>query len=312
MAGHYACLANIRSPYSCGMADSITYAAVRLLLFFALSATASCATEAMPVDEEDTPLRETASSDTGVPTSRASVEGSRPTSTTSTTSAFSTTSTTATPPSAVDTSRGSTTPSNPACHSPSERPERVGDSILVLGDSLTVSVESQLRDRLPGVEVLALGARTIATPLRTDSGIDTFNNAPPDVRQRPIRVIALGTNDLWGLQLSRRQLVNDSRKLLTALHQPPLSGGATVWILPAMAPPIDDRTREELAWFIEFLKEESGKWDCLFTADWSAQAFNRRDEYLQADGVHLTDSGEDAFVQLITSAVSEILGDIKA
>lgn len=85
-----------------------------------------------------------------------------------------------------------------------------------------------------------------------------------------------------------------------------------MWILPAMTPPIDDPTREELAWFIEFLNRETGKWDCLFIADWSAQAVNRRDEYLQADGVHLTDRGEEAFVQLIMSAVSEILEVIKA
>lgn len=171
-----------------------------------------------------------------------------------------------------------------------------------------MSVEDQLRDRLPGVEVLALGARTIATPLRTDSGVDAFNDAPPEVRQRPIRVIALGTNDLWGLQLSRRQLVNDSRKLLTTLHQAFPNTVATVWVVPAVASPIDDRTREELDWFVDFLKRETDEWNCLLTADWPAKAIDKRDEYLQPDGVHLTVSGQQAFVQLIIAALSEILG----
>lgn len=193
------------------------------------------------------------------------------------------------------------------CVAPEIVAGNVGDSIVVIGDSLTVSVESQLRANLPGIEALAFRARTMATPLNTDSGAEAFASAPSELQRRPIRVLALGTNDLWGLQLTRNQLVDDSRRLLSTLAEVSGQPTLTLWVLPAMTAPIDDPTRAELAWFVDFLTREISRWDCVFAADWPAEIARHGSEYLQTDGVHLTEAGQTAFVDLIAREVQRLV-----
>ena len=196
-----------------------------------------------------------------------------------------------------------------SCLAPEIDVGAIGNSIVVVGDSLTVSVESQLHLRLSGVEVLAFRARTMATPLNTDDGAKAFASAPPEIQDRPVRVIALGTNDLWGLQLTRDELVDDARRLLTTLAEASVQQALTIWVLPAMTAPIDDLTRFELAWFVDFLKREARRWNCVFVADWPDEVSRHGTEYLHSDGVHLTEVGQTAFVNLITEEVQRLVDE---
>ena len=177
----------------------------------------------------------------------------------------------------------------------------------MVGDSITVSAENELTTMLPGIAISAFRARTIATALNTDDAVSALREDPTFLSGRPIRIVALGTNDVWGLQLSRVQLKHDVRALLAALFADTDENLAVLWVLPAMVQPIDRQTQNERMWISDLIRSELADLPCATVVDWPTAVAESDGSWLRSDGVHLTELGRNEFAQMIVTALRQLV-----
>ena len=183
----------------------------------------------------------------------------------------------------------------------------LGRNTAIVGDSITKSAIQELAATLPGISISAYQARTMATPLNTDDAVHVILDNPDLLAGRSIRVIALGTNDVWGLQLTRDELLRDVQSLLELVGSAGDEELLVVWVLPAMSGPIDEATQEQLEWLNNVIRSEVNERHCAFAVRWGSVIGGRENELLQSDGVHLTEVGRDEFAEFVKRSLLELV-----
>ncbi len=185
--------------------------------------------------------------------------------------------------------------------------EVLGNYTAIVGDSITKSAIQELAATLPGISISAYQARTMATPLNTDDAVHAILDSPGFLTGRSIRVIALGTNDVWGLQLTRDELLRDVQSLLELVGAGGDAELLVVWVLPSMDDPIDEVTREQLEWLNGVIRSEVDERSCAFAVEWGSVIASRESELLQSDGVHLTEAGRVEFAEFVRRSLLELV-----
>jgi hypothetical protein len=174
---------------------------------------------------------------------------------------------------------------------------------VVVGDSLTVSVSSSLRSRIPNIEVQARSARTIRRSVLTDNGYDLLSTLGPKGHRQ--WVIELGTNDAWTATMPMSTVLGDVNSFVGRLRRVMPRGSCVAWILPYIGPPASLQIRRRSQTIARAITTAVGRLECGFTVDWPRIA-SRNPALLEPDGVHLSPKGMLRFVELVAKAVSDM------
>jgi lysophospholipase L1-like esterase len=174
-----------------------------------------------------------------------------------------------------------------------------GPTVAVLGDSLTVQSWDELVDALDGyaVRIAAIrGEGLSGGPFSREMGqammpaqVREMALDPPDVV-----VVGLGTNDVWGSDLSVDGFRATWAELVTAVAGSCLVGITVTEEAPAAVPPYDGAAAAAVNSLIRA--------DSDVVVDWATEGLG--DRYTDAtDTIHLTDDGQRHRAALVREAV---------
>lgn len=146
-----------------------------------------------------------------------------------------------------------------------------GDEVLLIGDSLTVGAKQEIQKAIPSVSIDAKVGRQYS------EGLDILESKNPKVKTV---IMALGTNGPFTQGHIDRTLkaANGATVILTTVAGPRVTSGAVVNLL---------------------VEQNKSK---VVVADWAAQVREHGD-YVGPDGIHLTESGKQAFATMLADAV---------
>ncbi|MEO1060988.1 MAG: hypothetical protein AAFZ07_06195 [Actinomycetota bacterium] len=164
----------------------------------------------------------------------------------------------------------------------------VGREIVVVGDSLVVDAEPQLRTVLAGTElrIEAAPGRPLSRGLEIDGTIvlDELAADPPE-----IVVVALARNDIG----------DDDHAEQVAAAMDAFGDSCVVWVNGAPA------ANEEMRVVNDVIAESAAQRPDVHVADWAAELDPRTDSWLSAQSGALTDDGRWGFARTIADAVSD-------
>ncbi len=171
-------------------------------------------------------------------------------------------------------------------------------SIAVVGDSLTVDADSQIRRVLAGAELTvdAVSGR----PLDRDSGIDAAPAIAKAAAGRPeVLVVAIGTNDGG----AGRDYVDQVADAVDDVDP----STCVVWVGPQRALP----GGTDLAPVTRAIAEVASEHPNLHLADWGDRLDGNEAAWQREDGVHLTTTGSWAFARVISDTIiTRCLSDV--
>ena len=163
----------------------------------------------------------------------------------------------------------------------------VGREIVVVGDSLVVDAEPQLRTVLAGTElrIEAAPGRPLSRGLEIDGTIvlDELAEAPPE-----IVVIALARNDIG----------DDDHSEQVAAAMDAFADACVVWVNGA--PAANDAMRA----VNDVIESGAIERPNVYVADWAAELDPRTDTWLSPQSGALTDDGRWGFARTIGDAIS--------
>lgn len=183
-----------------------------------------------------------------------------------------------------------------------DRPMSLGaldmpDTVAVIGDSLTVAATDRIVESLSraGVQKVVVDAQENRRMVVGGSGVRSGVAAIEDVlvdEQPDLWVIALGTNDVGSGTVSDR-FVDDVRTAVGAVPATAPLVWVDVWIGDRLEEVVEANTilRDEL-------DRRSAPTDVV---DWFSSGAG--DGLITADGIHLTERGEERFAAEITDVV---------
>jgi lysophospholipase L1-like esterase len=199
-------------------------------------------------------------------------------------------------------SSGYQSPREPRVGRDASGPESVPESVVMVGDSITVSSRAALEERFTaiGLEVVAIEAEegrrmTVGTQNRTSPGSDVVEFIA-SVSSPDVWVIALGTNDI-GQYDDGEQL----RSRVAEVLRPIPDDALVLWV--------DTWYRDRLAETVsmnEAIRSVVESRPGATVVDWFTAA--QADGVIVGDGVHLTaDVGVDRFADVVSGAVFDLL-----
>ncbi|MFV0309977.1 MAG: GDSL-type esterase/lipase family protein [Desertimonas sp.] len=169
------------------------------------------------------------------------------------------------------------------------------DTVAVIGDSITVGAEPEVREALAdiGVSVLAVDARS-GRRTTVDHSVDSGIAAVRRVRETEpdLYVVALGTNDVFSLDDGERAAAMIDGLLAELPEHVPL-----VWVDVHV---VGDDGGSEV--FNAALRARLGERGEATIAGWHQVAMGSD---LLRDGVHPTDAGDVVFAGVIAGAVAD-------
>ena len=169
-------------------------------------------------------------------------------------------------------------------------PEQVsGDSVTWIGDSYSVGAESEIKSRLPGVDLRAKVSKHFEMDAGEDvgglSGISILKEIVNNEELRPILVFALGTNDP----------ISDSSLFLTYIDRVmELAGNSTVVFVTPKT--LDGGNYSGV---VSAMNNSREKYPNVRVANWDKLVEESSENYFAGDNVHLTSSGYSAWVDII-------------
>jgi lysophospholipase L1-like esterase len=169
----------------------------------------------------------------------------------------------------------------------------------LIGDSLSVQSQLELRDAIDGAVVDACNGRTIIQPISSDDGIGRI--APLEESQPDWWVVALGTNDAAYGQRAPQVVGVSARQLLDALGP----DACVAWVLPAVASPATRAAIDNVVGAQEAIATELEQQDCHEVVDWPGEVEDDAADLLDVDGIHLTDEGRQRFAELVADAIGD-------
>lgn len=161
---------------------------------------------------------------------------------------------------------GKTTPGS------STRPAGSGSGVVIIGDSLSVRADAQLKKAIPGVKINAEVGRQFS------EGLAILERDKPEAKTV---VMALGTNGPFDQ--------SDVDRAKAA------AGGARLVLMTVGGPNVPSTGAVN-----KLVEDNAG---AVGVADWAA-AVNNHPDYISEDGIHQSPSGTDAFADVIADAVS--------
>lgn len=193
-------------------------------------------------------------------------------------------------------------PTQPSMDAP--RPARLPNPrVAVIGDSLSVSAEEEIRSALVsvGFEVVgfnaASGRRMVHPSQSIPSGVSAVGELRATFAEQPdMWIVALGTNDV-GAQAGRDEMVHDIDTLLAAIGPSTPVLWTNVYI---------EQLADESWAFDVLVQERSATRSGLAIADWFNPA--QIEGSLAPDGIHLTPTGRTRFAGAIASAAARVAG----
>lgn len=162
---------------------------------------------------------------------------------------------------------GKTTPGTGASHSGGS-----GSGVVVIGDSLSVRADEQLKKEIPGVKINAEVGRQFS------EGLAILERDKPEAKTL---VMALGTNGPFD-----QSAVDRAKKA---------AGGAKLVLMTVGGPNVPSTDAVN-----KLVKDNAGE---VGVADWAA-AVAAHPDYISDDGIHQSPAGTDAFAHVIADAVS--------
>ena len=172
--------------------------------------------------------------------------------------------------------------------------------IVILGDSITVSVSDDINKAIPNTVVNAMRSRTIASPVLTDAGLTQLNNLSLLKSQRWI--VALGTNDAWSTSLSLKQVKADIQRFIKRLLEVVPNKTCVTWILPSISSPVAADIQKRAAAVRGLLTAAQPAKRCWTFINWDDEVKANR-ALVGKDGVHLSTDGKKRFLALVKSVV---------
>ncbi len=174
-------------------------------------------------------------------------------------------------------------------------------TVAVVGDSLTVSAEDEIRAAFAdaGIEVIGFDGResrrTVRATTDLPSGVDAVTALQAFV-EPDLWVIALGTNDVGG-QESPEEFRSDVDELLALLPEEVPAIWLDVWVKSRVEACIEANG---------VLREAAADRPGLSVVDW----FQYGDDpgMILGDGVHLTDDGQQKFAAVMIAEIDARFG----
>ena len=174
------------------------------------------------------------------------------------------------------------------------------NKIVILGDSITVSIAEEITKAIPNSVVSALRSRTIATPVLTDAGLAQLENLSLLKSQRWI--VELGTNDAWSSSLTLKQVKIDIQRFIKRLLVVVPSKTCITWILPAIASPVAKDIQQRAESVRMLLINAKPKKQCWSFLNWHEEVKANR-ALVGKDGVHLSAAGKVRFMALLKTVI---------
>lgn len=182
-------------------------------------------------------------------------------------------------------------------HSPATKSAQ---KIVILGDSITVSINNEITRAIPNTVVNAMRSRTIASPVLTDAGLAQLDNL--SLLKSPRWIIELGTNDAWSISLSLKQVKTDIQRFIKRLLEVVPSKTCVTWILPSISSPVAADIQKRAAAVRELLTDAQPAKRCWAFINWDDEVKANR-ALVGKDGVHLSTDGKKRFLALVKSVV---------
>ncbi len=174
------------------------------------------------------------------------------------------------------------------------------NKIVILGDSITVSIAEEITKAIPNSVVNALRSRTIATPVLTDAGLTQLENLSLLKSRRWI--VELGTNDAWSSSLTLKQVKIDIQRFIKRLLEVVPSKTCFTWILPAITSPVAKDIQQRAESIRELLTNAKPKKQCWSFLNWREEVKDNR-ALVGKDGVHLSAAGKVRFMALLKTVI---------
>ena len=174
------------------------------------------------------------------------------------------------------------------------------NKIVILGDSITVSITEEITKAIPNSVVNALRSRTIATPVLTDAGLTQLENLSLLKSRRWI--VELGTNDAWSSSLTLKQVKIDIQRFIKRLLEVVPTKTCITWILPAIASPVAKEIQQRAESVRMLLINAKPKKQCWSFHNWHEEVSANR-ALVGKDGVHLSAAGKVRFTALLKTVV---------
>lgn len=185
-----------------------------------------------------------------------------------------------------------------------EPPTPIPDSVLVIGDSLTVAAEDEIDAALTalGLEVLGIDgmeSRRMANGgSQLPPGVDAIAAAVEAGADPGLWVVALGTNDVGA-----GDQVDGFRSSVRAVLDEIPSDAAVVWVDVWIG-----GRQEASAEVNAALRDELRSWaGGAAVVDWYGRGA-AGDGAIAGDGVHLTEAGQAAYAGSIAEAIDSLFG----
>jgi lysophospholipase L1-like esterase len=175
------------------------------------------------------------------------------------------------------------------------------NKIVILGDSITVSIAEEITKAIPNSVVNALRSRTIATPVLTDAGLTQLENLSLLKSRRWI--VELGTNDAWSSSLTLKQVKIDIQRFIKRLLEVVPSKTCFTWILPAITSPVAKDIQQRAESIRELLTNAKPKKQCWSFLNWHEEVKANR-ALVGKDGVHLSAAGKVRFMALLKTVIT--------
>ena len=172
--------------------------------------------------------------------------------------------------------------------------------IVILGDSITVSINDEITRAIPNTVVNAMRSRTIASPVLTDAGLVQLDNL--SLLKSPRWIIELGTNDAWSTSLSLKQVKTDIQRFIKRLLEVVPNKTCVSWILPSISSPVAADIQKRAAAVRELLTAAQPAKRCWAFINWDDEVKANR-ALVGKDGVHLSIDGKKRFLALVKSVV---------
>jgi lysophospholipase L1-like esterase len=177
--------------------------------------------------------------------------------------------------------------------------EPAASRVTIVGDSLTVQSQIELRDAVDGALVDACNGRTITGPIATDDAlgrIEPLQASAPDWW-----VVALGTNDAAYGGRTPQVVGVSARQLLDAIG----AEACVAWVLPAVQAPVTQAAIDNVVAAQQAITAELDRQDCHEVVDWPGAVAEDAQLLLDVDGIHLSEDGRQRFAELVADAIGD-------
>ncbi len=164
-----------------------------------------------------------------------------------------------------------------------------GSNVTIIGDSITVGSETEIRKLLPQADIKAqVGKQFYEGTLDNPGGISILKDLVANDNLREVLIFALGTNSGGVTEAQVKEVVQ-------------LAGSSRKVVFVTNFTTSNDYIGNNNN-FIKIKNENSN----VFIADWKSAIESQPTKYLSEDGIHPNTSGQTLFASIISNVVGDV------